>query len=55
MPSTAALSHDSIIIQKALVEEYALIELGFQFKATETGLYILDGRLTHVSRPTSAV
>ena len=31
------------------MEEYALIELGFLFQTTDTGLYVLDGRLTYVS------
>lgn len=46
--STKASANESITIQKALVEEYALKELGFQFQAKETGIYILDGRLTYV-------
>lgn len=46
-PST----NESITIQKALVEEYALMELGFEYRTNDTGVYILDGRLTYVSIP----
>jgi hypothetical protein len=49
LPTATASPHETIIIQTALVEEYALIELGFQFQATQTGLYVLDGRLAYVS------
>jgi hypothetical protein len=47
-PSTKASANESITIQKALVEEYALIEQGFEFRTTEAGVYILDGKLTYV-------
>ena len=40
---------ESITIQKALVEEYALMELGFEYRTNDTGVYTLDGRLTYVS------
>lgn len=39
---------DYLLISKDLVEEYALLELGFQFKMSSTGAYALDGRLTTV-------
>lgn len=39
---------ESINIQKSLVEEYALIELGFQYQAKDSCIYVLDGRLTYV-------
>ncbi|KAL6162949.1 hypothetical protein ACJQWK_10546 [Exserohilum turcicum] len=38
---------ESINIQKSLVEEYALIELGFQYQAKDSCIYVLDGRLTY--------
>jgi len=47
-PSETAPGKESITIQKALVEEYALIELGFKFHTNDTGVYVLDGRLTYV-------
>ncbi|KAI4712928.1 hypothetical protein J4E89_001906 [Alternaria sp. Ai002NY15] len=47
-PSETVPGKESITIQKALVEEYALIELGFKFHTNDTGVYILDGRLTYV-------
>ncbi|KAL1796413.1 hypothetical protein ACET3X_004953 [Alternaria dauci] len=46
-PSTTTSDNESITIQKALIEEYALIELGFGFQTNEAGIYILDGRLTY--------
>jgi len=46
-PSETAPGKESITIQKALVEEYALIELGFKFHTNDTGVYVLDGRLTY--------
>ncbi|KAI1543193.1 hypothetical protein PtrSN002B_007914 [Pyrenophora tritici-repentis] len=45
--STITPSDESIAIHSALVEKYALIELGFLFKLNETGFYILDGRLSY--------
>ncbi|KAF1833788.1 hypothetical protein BDW02DRAFT_499724 [Decorospora gaudefroyi] len=45
--SITASPNESITIQKALVEEYALVELGFMFQATDADIYILDGRLTY--------
>ncbi|PVI03377.1 hypothetical protein DM02DRAFT_697884 [Periconia macrospinosa] len=39
-------SDECIIIAKDLVEEYALMEAGFQFLETEAGAYTLDCRLT---------
>jgi hypothetical protein len=36
------------VIDKGLVEEYALMELGFDYHLTATGEYELDGRLTFV-------
>ncbi|KAH7402410.1 hypothetical protein BKA66DRAFT_564328 [Pyrenochaeta sp. MPI-SDFR-AT-0127] len=45
-PSPTASPTNCIIIDKGLVEEYALIELGFQFQSTNVSTYILDGRLT---------
>jgi hypothetical protein len=47
-PSETVPGNESITIQKALVEEYALVELGFEFQTNDTGIYILDGRLTYV-------
>ncbi|CAN9293083.1 unnamed protein product [Alternaria alternata] len=46
-PSTTAPGKESITIQKALIEEYALKELGFGYQTNEAGTYILDGRLTY--------
>ncbi|KAG9189626.1 hypothetical protein G6011_06494 [Alternaria panax] len=46
-PPTKASANESITIQRALVEEYALIELGFGFNIHEAGTYTLDGRLTY--------
>ncbi|KAH7078576.1 hypothetical protein FB567DRAFT_631898 [Paraphoma chrysanthemicola] len=43
-PST---NTERIIIDKALIHEYALIELGFAFEATDAGTYQLDGRLQY--------
>ncbi|EUC46119.1 hypothetical protein COCMIDRAFT_36207 [Bipolaris oryzae ATCC 44560] len=45
--STRSSSREAIVIQKSLVEEYALIELGFEFEAKDSGVYVLDGRLTY--------
>ena len=42
-------SEESIAIHTALIEEYALVELGFRFELNEIGFYILDGRLSYVS------
>jgi hypothetical protein len=40
---------ETIIIDKALIHEYALTEMGHEFCSTETGSYELDGRLQYVS------
>lgn len=48
-PPTSYSQHDAVIIDKGLVEEYALAELGFVFDIAPTGEYELDGRLTFVS------
>lgn len=49
LPASKPSPSNTIIIHKALVEEYALQELGFEFNSTDLGTYILDGRLTFVS------
>ena len=41
--------HHAVVIDKALIEEYALMEWGFDYHLTATGEYELDGRLTFVS------
>ncbi|KAH7079272.1 hypothetical protein BKA63DRAFT_262563 [Paraphoma chrysanthemicola] len=38
---------ERVIIDKALIHEYALIELGFAFEVTDAGTYQLDGRLQY--------
>lgn len=48
-PPTSFTEHDAVVIDKALIEEYALMELGFDYHLTATGEYELDGRLTFVS------
>jgi hypothetical protein len=50
VPPTSPTQQDAVIIEKALVEESALAELGFKFQLTATGEYELDGRLTFVSK-----
>jgi hypothetical protein len=40
---------ERIIIDKALIHEYALRELGHEFEEIEAGSYSLDGRLQYVS------
>lgn len=42
---------ECILIAKDMVEEYALLEFGFQVKPTDSGAYCLDCRLTVVSVP----
>ncbi|KAF2201249.1 hypothetical protein GQ43DRAFT_480870 [Delitschia confertaspora ATCC 74209] len=44
-PSEPSAS-EYVVISKELVHEYALMELGFEFKFTDTGAYALDCRLT---------
>lgn len=46
--STKSCETEWLIITDDLVEEYALVELGFQFQYTNTGAYALDARLTAV-------
>lgn len=47
-PATSFTEQDAVVIDKGLVEEYALMELGFDYHLTATGEYELDGRLTFV-------
>lgn len=51
LPSGISLNSGSIIIDKALIHEYALRESGLGFDVTQVGKYILDGRLQYVRRP----
>jgi hypothetical protein len=44
-----SIQTESIVIDQALIHEYALRELGHDFKCTEAGSYVLDGRLQYVS------
>ncbi|KAF2279537.1 uncharacterized protein EI97DRAFT_370831 [Westerdykella ornata] len=48
-----ARQSDHLLISGDLVEEYALLELGFQFEKSNTGAYVLDGRLTAAGLPTN--
>jgi hypothetical protein len=48
-------SSESIIIDKALIHEYALQESGLRFQSTESGSYVLDGRLQYVGSSMSTL
>lgn len=47
--SEPSVDIERIIIDKALIHEYALREMGHEFEETEAGSYRLDGRLQYVS------
>ena len=46
---TPCTQYDAVLIDKGWIEEYALLELGFEYRLASTGEYELDGRLTFVS------
>lgn len=50
LPGEATVRSGSIIIDKALIHEYALREAGLDFDLTEGEAYVLDGRLHYVSQ-----
>ncbi|CBX94530.1 predicted protein [Plenodomus lingam JN3] len=46
VPTNASSTH-SVVINTAFIEHTALMELGHRSKSDDSGVYILDGRLTH--------
>ncbi|KAJ4362198.1 hypothetical protein N0V95_001546 [Ascochyta clinopodiicola] len=48
LPPVSSNPEDVIMIDGALVEEYALMELDFKFRRTTSAEYELDGWLTFV-------